>query len=177
MVWLTELKGDFASFVKVAANKENSTNNFRSTSVSNCLLVGMQVTPRQTHFIFCPKEAASGVGDRRAFPPACQAGQAARTSSQSDSFAFPFLTSTIEKKKIMQVSTFIFRSSSGKIVREKGSGVHSFLSQLMSTEFTFFCLEDLHKTMQVLCEQQLALCRSLLKSKERSTSLTTLSHF
>lgn len=144
--------------LKYLQTRKTEQTTFRSTSASKQLLTRMQVTPCQTHFIFCPKEPASWVGDRRAFPPASQAGQAAGTSSQSDISTFHFSTTTTGRKKLIQLLTFIFRSSSVKIVGEKSSGVRHFLSQItMKMEFAFLCLEDLHRVksqaMQVIHEQ------------------------
>lgn len=80
----------------------------------------------------------------------------------------------------MQISIFIFRSSSVKIVREKCSRVHHFLKQIKKKmEFAFLCLEDLYRvksqSMQVVHEQQLALRRRLLEPKERGIE-NNLSH-
>lgn len=84
--------------------------------------------------------------------------KAARTGSQSDISAFPFSTTTARRKKLLQLSTFIFRSNSVKIVRAKGSRVHHFLSQItMKMEFAFLSFEDLHRVKsqatQVIHEQ------------------------
>lgn len=100
------------------------------------------------------------MGDWWAFPPAHLAGQAARASSQSDNFVFPFSTTT-GRNKLIQVSTFILRSSSVKAVREKGSKVHHFLSQIMKMEFAFLCLKtwtEWKASLQEVHKQQLALC-------------------
>jgi len=95
------------------------------------------------------------VGDWWAFPPNHQAGQAARASSQSDNFVFPFSTAT-GRNKLIQVSTFILRSSSVKTVSEKGSKVHCFLSQIMKMKFAFLYLKTWTEWKASLCKRYIS---------------------
>lgn len=165
------MKVDFVSYVKVSANKENSTNSFQEY-FSKQLLAGWNASYTTLDPLHILPQGDSKLGGRpTGFPPACQAEQAARASSQSDIPAFPFSTTTIGSKKLIQLSTFIFRSSLVKIVREKGSRVHHFLNQrTVKMEFAFLCSDDFNgvksQAMRVIHEPQLALRRSLLEPKE-----------